>query len=102
MTDSYPIELVSPDITAYRAGNTGLDYVTTFDSGRAGPHVMVVAVTDGNELCAAITFDFLFRQHFRPKRGKLTFAFNYYRAFLNFDPDQASLSRFVDEDFNHL
>ena len=102
MTDSYPVELVAPDITPYRAGNTGLDYVTTFDSGRAGPHVMIAAVTHGNELCGAITLDFLFRQEFRPRRGKLTFAFNNYRAFLNFDPEHPLLSRFVDEDFNRL
>ena len=102
MTDSYPIELVAPDVTAYRAGNTGLDYVTTFDSGRLGPHVMVAAVTHGNEVCGAITLDFLFRQNFRPKRGKLSLAFNNYRAFLNFDPEHPLLSRFVDEDFNRL
>ena len=65
LTDSYPVELVAPDITPYRAGNAGLDYVTTFDSGRAGPHV-VAAVTHGNELCGAITLDFLFRQDLEP------------------------------------
>jgi hypothetical protein len=27
------IELAAPDISAYAAGNTGLDYITTFDSG---------------------------------------------------------------------
>ena len=102
MSDSRPIELTAPDISAYRAGNTGIDYVTTFDSGIAGPHVMVSAVTHGNELCGAITLDFLFKQNIRPKSGKLSFAFNNYRAFLNFDPEHPLLSRFVDEDFNRL
>ncbi|MFL2542015.1 MAG: succinylglutamate desuccinylase, partial [Candidatus Latescibacterota bacterium] len=43
--DNYPVELIAPDISAYRVGNTGIDYVTTFDSGTAGPHVMISAVT---------------------------------------------------------
>ena len=60
MSDHHLIELIAPDISAYRAGNTGIDYVTTFDSGIAGPHVMVSAVTHGNELCGAVTLDFLF------------------------------------------
>jgi len=102
VSDAYPVELTAPDITAYRSGNTGLDYVTTFDSGKPGPHVMVAAVTHGNELCGAITLDFLFRYEIRPKQGKLTFAFNNYRAFLSFNPAQPLISRFVDEDFNRL
>ena len=102
MSDNYPIELIAPDISAYRAGNTGIDYVTTFDSGNAGPHVMISAVTHGNELCGAITLDYLFKQNVRPKFGKLSFAFNNYRAFLNFDPKHPLMSRFVDEDFNRL
>ena len=99
VSDNYPIELIAPDISAYRAGNTGIDYVTTFDSGNAGPHVMISAVTHGNELCGAITLDYLFKQNVRPKFGKLSFAFNNYRAFLNFDPEHPLMSRFVDEDF---
>jgi predicted deacylase len=102
VSDAYPVELTAPDISVYRSGNTGLDYVTTFDSGKPGPHVMVSAVTHGNELCGAITLDFLFRQEIRPKKGKLTFAFNNYRAFLSFNPAQPLLSRFVDEDFNRI
>ena len=47
----YRVELSPPDISAYRAGNTGVEYITTFDSGVAGPHVMVNALTHGNEWC---------------------------------------------------
>ena len=32
----YPIETEAPDITPYREGNTGVEYVTTLDSGRDG------------------------------------------------------------------
>src|SRR3546814_10156716 len=71
----YPIELTPPDISAYKAGNTGIDYATTFDSGRSGPHVLINAVTHGNELCGAIAVDLLFRADVRPTRGRLTLSF---------------------------
>jgi predicted deacylase len=102
MSAKYPVELVPPDISAYRQGNTGIDYVTTFDSGRPGPHVMIAAVTHGNELCGAVVVDFLFRQKVRPTAGKLTLAFNNYRAYLTFDARYPGLSRYIDEDFNRL
>ncbi len=97
-----PIELSPPDISAYQNGNTDIDYVTTYDSGVAGPHVMVNAVTHGNELCGAIVVDFLFRQGVQPTRGKLTLSFANYQAFLNFDKRHPGMSRYVDEDFNRL
>lgn len=99
---SYPVELTPPAITGYRQGNTGIDYMTTFDSGKPGPHVMVNAVTHGNELCGAIVVDFLFRQNVRPTRGKLTLGFANYRAFLTFDPRYPGLSRYIDEDINRV
>ncbi len=103
MTDTgYPIELTAPDISPYRAGNTGIDYVTTFDSGAPGPHVMVNAVTHGNEICGAIALDFLFRHEVRPTRGRLTLSFANAEAYLRFDPALATATRFVDEDFNRL
>ena len=37
------VELEPPDIPAYRAGNTSIPYVTSFDSGRPGPHAAIVA-----------------------------------------------------------
>ena len=57
---NYPIELTPPDIAPYRAGNTGIDYATTLDSGRPGLHVMLSAVVHGNELCGAIALDSLY------------------------------------------
>ncbi|MBM3572442.1 MAG: succinylglutamate desuccinylase, partial [Alphaproteobacteria bacterium] len=100
--DSYPIELSAPDISPYRAGNTGVESVTTFDSGKPGPHVMVAAITHGNELCGAIALDFLFKHAVRPVRGKLTLGFNNVAAYDRFDPTNPSASRFVDEDFNRV
>jgi predicted deacylase len=96
------LDLAAPDLSAYAKGNTGLDYVTTFDSGASGPHVMINALTHGNELCGAITLDTLFRHDLRPTRDKLTLGFANIAAYLRFDPDQPTASRFVDEDFNRL
>ena len=45
--------LPCPDISAWRAGNTGIEGVWQFDSGVPGRHVMVSALVHGNELCGA-------------------------------------------------
>ena len=99
---NYAIELTPPDIEPYRVGNTGVEYVTTFDSGTAGPHVLVTALTHGNEICGAIALDRLFRAGLRPRQGKLTLAFDNVAAYRNFDARVPIASRFVDEDFNRL
>ena len=96
---AYPVELVAPDIEPYREGNTGIDYLTTFDSGDAGPHVIINAVTHGNEICGAIAVDTLMKAGIRPHTGKLSFVFNNFGAFNRFDPASPDDSRFVDEDF---
>jgi succinylglutamate desuccinylase len=96
------VDLTAPDISRYRQGNTGIPYVTTFDSGKPGPHVMVNAVTHGNELCGAIAVDFLRRNEVKPTKGKLTLSFANVAAYLSFDPAKPTLSRFVDEDFNRV
>jgi predicted deacylase len=99
---NYAVELTPPDIEPYRAGNTGIDFVTTFDSGAAGPHVLVTALTHGNEICGAIALDRFFRAGRRPRQGKLTLAFDNVAAYRNFDPRVPTTSRYVDEDFNRL
>lgn len=100
--DSYPVNIAPPDISAYKAGNTGIDYATTLDSGVTGPHVMVTAVVHGNELCGAIALDWLMRENVRPVRGKLTLMYCNVAAFLSFDPANPQASRFIDEDFNRV
>ena len=98
----YPVELTPPDIAPYRAGNTGLDYVTSFTAAEPGPHVVVMGLTHGNEICGAIALDALLRADIRPRRGKLTLCFNNVAAYLEFDPRYPIASRYVDEDFNRL
>jgi predicted deacylase len=100
--NEYPVQLQAPDIAAYKAGNTGIDYVTTFEADAPGPHVMISAVVHGNEICGAITLDWLMKLGVRPKRGKLTLGFMNVDAFLRFDAKDPLASRFVDEDFNRL
>lgn len=100
--NDHPIELTAPDIAPYAAGNTGIPYYTTFDSGRPGPHVLINAVTHGNELCGAIAVDWLFRQGVRPATGRLTLGFANVAAYLRFDPAAPTRSRYVEEDFNRV
>lgn len=96
------VELIAPDISAYQTGNIGVEYISTFDSGEPGPHVMINAITHGNEICGAITVDRLFKMSVRPSRGKLSLSFANVAAFLRFDPVTPHTSRFVDEDFNRV
>src|SRR5580704_4476193 len=99
---NYPVELTPPDIEPYRKGNTGIDYITSFDSGTPGPHVAVFALTHGNEICGAIAVDRLFKLGVKPARGKLSLAFSNVGAFKTFDPKSPSASRFIDEDINRV
>lgn len=99
-----PIELQAPDITGWAAGNTGVPYVWSFDSGRSGPHVMVQALTHGNEICGAIALHRLLSEQARWSvvRGRLTLAFGNLEAFARWDPADPDRSRYVDEDFNRV
>lgn len=98
----YPIEIGFPDIRPYAEGNTGIPYVFTFDSGVPGPHVMINALTHGNEVCGAIAVKDLLDLGVHPRRGKLTLAFANVDAYQRFDPANPDASRFVDQDFNRV
>jgi predicted deacylase len=99
---SYPIEYSFPDVRRWAAGNAGVPYAWTFDSGRPGPHVLVQALTHGNEVCGAVVVDWLLDSGVRPARGRLSLAFANVDAFLRFDAANPFASRCVDEDFNRL
>src|SRR5512145_410134 len=98
----YRIEIKPPDISRYRSGNTGVDYVHVMDSGKPGPSVMVQALTHGNEFSGAIALDCLFTEKVRPLKGKLTFAFANVAAFERFDFADPDRSRCIDEDYNRV
>ncbi len=96
------LELLPIDISGYRAGNTGVDYVHRFDSGQPGPNFLITALTHGNEVCGAHALAVLFENNIRPSKGSLTLCFNNVDAYHSFDVDNPGASRFVDEDFNRL
>ena len=49
--DLPPFEVLPRDLQPYRRGNVGVDHVHRFESGKPGPHVLVNALTHGNEFC---------------------------------------------------
>src|SRR5918994_290135 len=98
----YRIEIQPPSIKPYRNGNAGVDYVRTLDSKKPGPHVMVQALTHGNEFCGAIALDYLFAEKVKPVKGKLTLAFANVAAFARFDFNDPDRARYIDEDYNRV
>jgi predicted deacylase len=97
-----PIEVEFPDLGRWAAGNAGVPYVWTYSAERAGPHVVLQALTHGNEVCGAIALDWLLGEDFRPSRGTLSVCFANIAAYLGFDRADPFASRCVDEDFNRL
>jgi predicted deacylase len=102
MTEHHPIQITPPDLSAYRAGNSGVEYVSVFDSGKPGPNVMIQALTHGNEFCGAIALDTLLRDGLKPRAGKLTIAFANVAAYARFDFGDPDRSRYIDEDYNRV
>jgi predicted deacylase len=96
------IEVAFPGLSRWSAGNAGLPYVWTFAAARAGPHVLLQALTHGNEVCGAIALDWLLGTGFRPVRGTLSVSFANVAAYERFDATDPFASRCVDEDFNRL
>ena len=106
MTDR-PIELTAPDISRWRKGNAGTDYVWRFDSGAPGPNVLVQALTHGNEICGAIALDWLLERLQQADAmalaaGSLSLVFANVDAYARWDPADPDRSRYVDEDFNRV
>lgn len=93
-------DLPCPDISAWRAGNTGTEGVWHFDSGLPGRHVLITALVHGNELAGAWALKGLLEAGLRPQQGTLTLAFCNLAAFDRFDPANHDASRFTDEDMN--
>src|SRR5471032_2660377 len=102
MAEHHPIQISPPDISAYRAGNTGVEFVSAFDSGKPGPNVMIQAISHGNEFCGAIALDTLLSDGLKPRAGKLTIAFANVAAYARFDFEDPDRSRYIDEDYNRV
>lgn len=97
-----PLASPWPDISRFAAGNTGIDYVWSFDAGPPGPHVMVNALTHGNEPCGAVAIAALLDDGIRPARGRLTLSFANIAAYRAFRDEGDVTARFLDRDLNRL
>lgn len=95
-------EVLPRDISAYREGNTGIDYVHRFESGRPGPHVLVNALTHGNEFCGMVAATHLLDNEVRPKIGTLTVSFANVAAYESFDRDKPFASRQLVHNLNRI
>jgi predicted deacylase len=100
MSLSTLFQLPAPDLSAWRAGNTGVEGVWHFEAEAPGRHVMISALVHGNEVCGAWALKGLLEAGVRPQRGTLTLAFCNLEAFDTFDVADHDASRFVDEDLN--
>lgn len=98
----FEVRLDPPDISPWLPGNTGIAGVTTYDSGRPGPHVGLTALMHGNEYSGAIVLDQLLRAGVRPVFGRLSFAFMNIEGFSRFDLRRPTVSRFIEEDMNRV
>jgi predicted deacylase len=95
-------EVLPRDLSAYRKGNVGVDYVHRFESGRPGPHVLVNALTHGNEFCGMVAATHLLDQAVRPIAGTLTVSFANVQAYETFDRAQPLASRMLVHNLNRI
>jgi predicted deacylase len=103
MTDTtVPLEVLPRDLAPYRRGNVGIDYVHRFESGRPGPHVLVNALTHGNEFCGMVAATHLLDAGVRPQRGTLTVSFANVEAYESFDPARPFESRQLVHNLNRI
>lgn len=96
------IEIQPRDLTPYRKGNVGVDYVHSFDSGRAGPHVLINALTHGNEFCGMVAATHLLDTGVRPLAGTLTVSFANVAAYESFHPERPFESRQLVHNLNRI
>lgn len=95
-------EVLPRDLSAYRQGNTGIDYVHRFDSGIPGPHVLINALTHGNEFCGMVAATHLLDNEIRPQIGVLTVSFANVAAYESFDPARPFDSRQLVHNLNRI
>ena len=96
------LEVLPRDLSAYKRGNTGIDYVHRFESGQPGPHVLINALTHGNEFCGMVAACHLLDTGVRPLRGTLTVSFANVAAYESFHPEDPFKSRQIDHNLNRI
>ena len=97
-----PVNIPTPDLRRWLAGNSGIAGAWSFQADRPGPHLALTAIVHGNEIAGAIVLDRWLREGIRPARGRLSLVFVNLGAFAQFDPDDPTSSRYLDEDMNRL
>jgi len=95
-------ELLPRDLKPYRDGNTGVPYVHRFESGKPGPHVLVNALTHGNEFCGMVAATHLLDHAIRPKKGTLSVSFAKVEAYESFDTNDPFKSRLLVHNLNRI
>ena len=101
-TPSLQVRVPKPELGPWRAGNTGIEGVWSFDSGVPGPHLLLSALVHGNEVAGGALLIRFLAAGLRPAMGRLTFAFGNLAAFDRFDAEDPTASRFVEEDMNRV
>lgn len=96
------MEVLPRDLSPWRSGNVGVDYVHRFDSGKSGPHVLVNALTHGNEFCGMVAALHLLENKVRPRIGTLTVSFANVAAYESFDAEQPFESRQLVHNLNRV
>lgn len=97
-----PLEVLPRDLSAYRQGNVGVAYVHRFDSGKPGPHVLINALTHGNEFCGMVALTHLLDTGVRPLIGTLTLSFANVAAYQTFDVANPFESRQLVHNLNRV
>ena len=96
------IEVIQGDLSPYKAGNTGVDYVHRFASGKPGPHVLINALTHGNEICGMVAARHLLDTGVRPLLGTLTVSFAHVEAYEAFDAGKPFENRQIVHNLNRI
>ena len=102
ISDIPELQVLPRDLSAYRKGNVGIDYVHRFESGKPGPHVLINALTHGNEICGMSAVTHLLDSGARPLVGTLTLSFANVAAYDSFDPSQPFESRQLVHNMNRI
>ena len=103
MSQNPPVfEVLPRDLSAYRQGNVGIDYVHRFESGKPGPHVLINALTHGNEISGMVAATHLLDSGVRPRVGTLTISFANVAAYESFDPARPFESRQLVHNLNRI
>lgn len=97
-----PIEVLPRDLSPYRTGNVGVDYVHQFVADQPGPHVLINALTHGNEFCGMFAACDLLDRGVRPRMGTLTVSFANVAAYESFDVSRPFESRQITHNLNRI